>query len=62
MGVGYDVILGLFVYRGCADLNDVRNLVELADRYDSLPYVGHAVRLHLMEFRGRPGCYIVILQ
>jgi hypothetical protein len=37
-----------------ASLSDVKTLVDLADKYDSLPVVSRAVRLHFMESRGKP--------
>lgn len=37
-----------------ASLSDVKTLVDLADKYDSLPVVSRAVRLHFMESKGKP--------
>jgi hypothetical protein len=36
------------------DLRDILALIGLADKYDSLPIVSRAIRLHLMEFGGNP--------
>jgi hypothetical protein len=33
---------------------DIQALVDLADKYDSLPVVSRVVRLHLMESGGNP--------
>ncbi|RDL40479.1 uncharacterized protein BP5553_00458 [Venustampulla echinocandica] len=37
-----------------AGLDDIIILIKLADKYDSLPTVSRAVRLHLMEAGGQP--------
>jgi hypothetical protein len=49
-------LFGVFKHQApqLASLGDVQALVDLADKYDSLPVVSQAVRLHLMESRGKP--------
>lgn len=49
-------LFGIFEHRrpSISDLDDIIRLIKLADKYDSLPPISRAVRLHLIEADGQP--------